>query len=194
MVLPQQAATERAWIARIRAGDADALGRVFRSYYAELCSFAYRYTRSRALAEDLVHDVFAQIWAERERWQVRDNLKAYLYGAVRNRAISSLRRQIVERRWEERAHAAHDAAPTHSVNGAEGELIRQDLARLIEDVVAGLPERCRVAVTLRWQRGMSYAEIAETMGIAVKTVEVYIVRACRELRARYSALDRHRPS
>src|SRR5438094_309332 len=109
MALPQQAATERAWIARIRAGDADALATVFRSYYTELCAFGYRYVRSRALAEDLVHDVFAQIWAEHEQWQIRDHLKAYLYGAVRNRAISALRRQLVARQWEERAHTVHQA-------------------------------------------------------------------------------------
>src|SRR5436190_13134698 len=111
MTAPRQSPADRTWIARIRAGDPDALDAVFRSYYAELCAFAYRYTRARAQAEDLVHDVFAQIWAEREHWQVRESLKAYLYAAVRNRAVSALRREIVERRWEDRLHATQHAAP-----------------------------------------------------------------------------------
>ena len=184
MTLPRQSAPDRAWIARIRAGDADALDAVFRSYYAELCSFAYRYVRSRAHAEDLVHDVFAQIWAEREQWQVRESLKAYLYAAVRNRAVSAVRREIVERRWEDRVHAAQQSAPAHATNPAQAELERDDLARVVQEVLAQLPERCRMAVTLRWQRQLSYAEIAETMGISINTVEVYVTRACREVRER----------
>lgn len=194
MSLSRPASNDRVWIARIRAGDADALDTVFRSYYAELCAFGYRYVRSRALAEDVVHDVFAAIWAERETWQVRDHLKAYLYTAVRNRAISALRRRIVERRWEDTVKAVHHDTPIQAVNTAEGELDLQDLERLVAAVIEALPERCRMAVTLRWQRRMSYAEIAETMGIAVHTVEVYITRASRELRARYAACQSDRPS
>jgi RNA polymerase sigma-70 factor (ECF subfamily) len=194
MSLPRQTAPDRTWVARIRAGDADALDSVFRSYYSELCAFAYRYVRSRAQAEDLVHDVFAKLWAEREHWQVRDSLKAYLYGAVRNRAISTLRRQMVERRWEDRVHACHRAAPAHVENPAQAELEREDLARVVQEVLAELPERCQMAVTLRWQRQLSYGEIAETMGISVNTVEVHITRACRAVRERYAALQSKQPS
>ena len=185
MATPRTASNDRVWIARIRAGDADALDAVFRSYYAELCAFAYRYVRSRAGAEDVVHDVFAAIWAEREGWRVRDQLKAYLYAAVRNRAVSTLRRQIVERRWEDTVQTTRRTVPL-ALNAAEGELELQDLECLVADVLAALPARCRMAVTLRWQRRMSYAEIAETMGIAVHTVEVYVTRALRELRTRYA--------
>ncbi len=194
MTLPRQLAMDRTWISRIRAGDPAALDSVFRSYYAELCAFGYRYVRSRALAEDLVHDVFAQIWAERERWQVRDNLKGYLYAAVRNRAISSLRHEALERRWQDRVQAIHRSSVAVASNAGEGELERQDLARVVDAVLAGLPERCRMAVVLRWQRQLSYAEIGEVMGIAVKTVEVYITRACREVRAQYELLQSGRSS
>ena len=194
MSLSRHPATDRGWIVRIRAGDADALDSVFRSYYAELCAFGYRYLRSRAGVEDIVHDVFAQIWAERERCQVRDNLRAYLYGAVRNRAIATLRRQIVERRWEDRVQAGHASAPLHATNAAEGELERQDLVRVVQEVLDRLPARCRMAVTLRWQRQLSYAEIAQTMGISVNTVEVHITRACRAVRERYAALRSEHPA
>lgn len=180
---------DRTWVARIRAGDGEALDHVFRTYYVELCSFADRFVRSRSRAEDLVHDVFAGIWAERHDWQVRDSLKAYLYAAVRNRAISALRRQIVERHWEQQVNAAHRAAPSHAVNPALLHLERDDLARMVDEVLADLPERCRLAVTLRWQRHLSYAEIAEAMEVSINTVEVYVTRACRALRERYAASD-----
>lgn len=194
MSVPRQTPQDRIWIGQIRSGDAAALDSVFRSFYAELCAFGYRYVRSRALAEDLVHDVFAHIWFERDRWQVRDSLKAYLYGAVRNRAISAIRRQVVEKRWEARVHATQQLTSAHAENQGPGELEREDLARVVCEVLAGLPERCRMAVTLRWQRQLSYAEIAEVMGISVNTVEVHITRACRAVRERYPPLQPDRPS
>jgi RNA polymerase sigma-70 factor, ECF subfamily len=65
---------------------------------------------------------------------------------------------------------------------------------VVQQVLDSLPERCRMAVTLRWQRQLSYAEIAQTMGISVNTVEVHITRACRALRERCAALRSEHPA
>src|SRR5256886_13474389 len=53
------AGEERDWGARIRAGDAAAFERAFRTYHPALCKFAFRYVHSRDVAQELVHDVFA---------------------------------------------------------------------------------------------------------------------------------------
>ena len=55
-----------------------------------------------------------------------------------------------------------------------------------------LPERCRLALTLRWQRQMSYAEVAEAMEISVKTVEIYVSRGLAALRENYRTFLLHR--
>src|SRR2546429_8919136 len=91
------AGEERDWGARIRAGDAAAFERAFRTYHPALCKFAFRYVHSRDVAQELVHDVFATLWEERGRLSV-DRLKSYLYAAVRNLAISHLRHELVARR------------------------------------------------------------------------------------------------
>jgi RNA polymerase sigma-70 factor, ECF subfamily len=173
-------------VARIRGGDAAAFELLFRTYHSDLRAFAVRYVDDVATAEDLVHDVFVAIWARRHDWSVQGGLRAYLFGAARNRAISHLRHQAHERRWL----AAADRGPLGdsdrcSQNEGVRNLEREERARLVTEVLAALPERCRTAVVLRWQRQLSYAEIAEVMGISIKTVEIHLTRGAKLLRARY---------
>jgi len=182
------AGEERGWAARIRAGDAAAFERAFRTYHPALCRFACRYVHSRDIAQELVHDVFATLWEERRRLSV-DRLKSYLYAAVRNLAISHLRHELVERRWRERAPA--HAAPLDE-NEGERRLETAELEAAVERVLDRVPERCRLALTLRWQRQMSYAEVAAAMGISVKTVEIYVGRGLAALRQSYETLAPHR--
>jgi len=179
-------------VARIRRGDASAFELLFRTFNAPLCAFAYRYLRSRDGAEDAVHDVLARIWAQRERLDVRGNLRTYLYTAVRNEAVSQLRRQIVERRWRDRASSEPTGAgPGNASNDAASQVERDELAAAVRRALDHLPERCRLALTLRLQRQMSYAEVADAMGISVKTVEIYIGRGIAALRESYESLRPH---
>src|SRR6059058_5465514 len=67
---PPLISEERDWAARVRAGDAAAFERAFRTYHAALCKFACRYVHSPEIAEELVHDVFARLWEERARLSV----------------------------------------------------------------------------------------------------------------------------
>jgi len=176
------------WVKRIREGDHAAFEAAFRAYYAELCAFAYRYLRSPALAEEVVHDVFARLWQIRSELQIRSSVKAYLYGAVRHRAISLLRRHTVEEAWQADTALEDYTREVHGRNAGPEQLEREQLVAAVEHVLAGLPPRCRMAVILRWQREMSYAEIAETMQISVKTVEAHLTRATKELRLHLPAL------
>ena len=180
--------SDRHWAERVRQGDHAAFEEVFRAYYPELCAFAYRYLRSPALAEEAVHDVFARIWQARSELHVRDSVKAYLYAAVRHRALSLLRRRALEQDWYASASREQIAFPAHSWNEGPGRVEREQLLAMVEGALADLPPRCRMATVLRWQREMSYAEIAETMQISVKTVEAHLLRAMKVLRAHLPAL------
>jgi RNA polymerase sigma-70 factor (ECF subfamily) len=178
----------RQWVERVRAGDHAAFEAAFRAFYPELCAFAHRYLQSPALAEDAVHDVFMQLWRTHETLQVRDNVRAYLYAAVRHRALSLLRRQVLEQTWQARAGRDQAISPVYGHNDGPEQVEREQLIETIERVLDALPPRCRAAMVLRWQREMSYAEIAETMQISVKTVEAHLARATKSLRTHLPAL------
>jgi RNA polymerase sigma-70 factor, ECF subfamily len=182
---------EREWVDRVRAGDPAAFEAMFRAFYSQLAAFAYRYMRSRDGAQEIVHDVLARIWERRGRLEVRDQLRTYLYTAVRNEALNRIRHDVVERRWRDRVLAQHREEPSSSANDAEANLAQAELAAALERTLERLPDRCRLAVTLRWRHQLSYAEVAETMGISVKTVEVYVHRGLAALRAAHETLKPH---
>jgi len=173
-------------VARVREGDERALELLFRTHYEALCDFAARYVREDALAEELVQDLFADLWARRAQWRVYGSVRGYLFSAVRNRALNLRRRQAVERDWE-REEAADDSPtlPTfqREPDRADERLEREDLRARVNAAVESLPERCRLVMHLRWREQMPHAEIAAIMGISVKGVEIQLTRGLKALRA-----------
>ncbi len=184
---------EHEWVERIRRSDASAFEALFHAFYSELAAFACRYVHSRDIAEEVVHDVLARIWERREQFELRDQLRTYLYTAVRNEALNRLRHSLVERRWRDRMLQQQRVEPAAArPDDADARLERNELAAALERVLAQVPERCRHALMLRWQQQMSYAEVAEAMGISVKAVEVYVRRGLIALRKCHATLAPHR--
>lgn len=167
-------------VARLRDGDEAAFEAVFRAYAEPLCAFAVRYVGSRDVAADLVQDVFLWIWRNRAEWTIQGSLKAYLYRAVRNRALGVVRHHRIERRWAE--ESTRDKSASGVPAPASGDETRDEQLAALERAVAALPSRRRQVFLLRWRDELSYAEIAEVMATSVKTVENQMARALRAIR------------
>ncbi len=169
---------------RIRDGDPGALEALFREHYGALCGFARRYLHDRAAAEDLVQDVFTSIWSGRSRLDVKGSLRAYLFAAVRNRALNLRKHQLVERDWE-RDEALPEVRLLHRAPQRPDDALEDDERRgRLRAAVEALPERCRLVMQLRWDDQLSHAEIAQVMGITIKGVERQLARGLRALRER----------
>ncbi|HEX6533974.1 MAG TPA: RNA polymerase sigma-70 factor [Gemmatimonadaceae bacterium] len=174
---------ERAWVARSRSGDVDAFESIFRRYYEHLCLFAERLLRSPDSARDAVQDVFVAIWRQKASCQGCDNLRVYLFTAVRNRVLKLLRHRNVVNRTRARMALEH-RSPGHGAapETPEEESDARELAAAVERIIQQLPERSREAYLLHRRDGLSYAEIAAVMDVSVRTVENHIARALRGLR------------
>jgi RNA polymerase sigma-70 factor (ECF subfamily) len=179
----QIAARDRLWVERIRTGDAPAFEAMFRAYKNDLGAFLQRFLRSREAAEEVIQDLFLRIWEQRHEWEVAVPLNIYLFRAARNRAISYLRHQRVETRFRERVSGAADGGVRPpSPSWADERARVSELEDAIERAVNELPERCREVFRLNRYHHLSYVEVAEVMGISVKTVEVQMGRALTALR------------
>ncbi len=168
---------------RLAAGDAEAFKHLFDTYFDRLYRYAYRYLQSAEESQDLVHDVFLQIWRQRRRTGLEQDLRAYLYATTRNQALNRLKHRKVEHRFLERRAAAIAAnegsgpPPT-----PEQEMDEVERAAALQRAIDTLPRRQREVLQLRWQNQLSYAEVAALLQISPKTVAVHLTRAFEHLR------------
>jgi RNA polymerase sigma-70 factor (ECF subfamily) len=150
----------------LRAGDRQTFEALFRAYHARLCGFAHSYVHNAAEAEELVQDVFLNLWRTRETLEVHTSVRAYLFRAVRNRVLNRNARAKLEQRWLEEIDASHehiaDDAPTPDLQLEESEA-----GERLRAAIAALPPGCQTVLRLRWEGQLSYAEIAETLVISV---------------------------
>lgn len=166
-------------VARARAGDRDAFELVFRHWYGRLADYALRLLDSRDAAEDAVQDVFVAVWEKRGRLPEADALAGYLFRAVRNRALNQLR----HRRTAGRLLSLHGPEPVIPPEVETG-LEDQELDAAYRAALAELSPRGREVFLLSRDQGLTYPQIAESLGISVKTVETLMGRALGALRGK----------
>jgi RNA polymerase sigma-70 factor (ECF subfamily) len=167
------------WIEKIRAGDEAAFEALFRALAPGLCALVTRYVHSRSVAEEIIQDLFFDLWSRRAQLVIEQAITSYLFTAARNRALNHVKRErrvvpwsAVPTSWPEEADAS---CPT------EAELLD---ALELQDAIEHLPARCRLIFMLNRHQEMTYGEIAKSLGLSIKTVETQMGRALRALRDR----------
>ncbi len=148
-----------------------------REHHPALCAYVYRYLRSREAAEEVVQEVLFRVWMRRNRIQQMD-LIPYVYRSLAHAAISRIR---TERAMRTRNLRLQQQAAERE--GTDGLASTAELEARARQAIDALPERTRLVFLLSRDAGLTYAAIAERLGIAPKTVENQIVRALRLLRA-----------
>jgi RNA polymerase sigma-70 factor (ECF subfamily) len=115
----------------------------------------------------------------RQQLTVEISLNAYLYGAVRNACLNQLKHQKVKE-----AYLSSSIPHTEYDNYISNKIDANDLAQLIQSCIIELPPERQKIFLLSREHGLKYKEIAEELGISVKTVEAQMGKALRFLRER----------
>jgi RNA polymerase sigma-70 factor (ECF subfamily) len=165
-------------IERIRNGDMEAFETIFKAYYQSLCLFSMRYLRRSDLAEEIVQDIFVNIWDKRSGLHLETSLKSYLYRAVHNNSLKYLQHEKVVDRHAQRIIERKEQFYNEPLNNIQVE----ELTKLLEIAYASMPQKTREIFELSRNEGLKYAEIAEKMEISVKTVEAHMGNALKILR------------
>lgn len=173
---------QRALFARLAAGDEAAFDTIFRTWYAPLVRIATYLLHDAGIAEEVVQDVLLEVWRRRETLAFEQEPRRYLMRATRNRALNHVRHEQVAARAAARdiPEEAHAATAPAMVDAKELEVA-------IAQAIGTLPERCRAVFELSRRHNMSYAQIAEALDIAPKTVENQMGKALRMLRVALAA-------
>lgn len=163
----------------MRTHPEECLQELYDNYYQYLVGSVYRMVPDQSTAEDLVQEVFFEIWKKRDRLEFKTSVGAYLRRAVTNRALNYIRAQKMDFEGEDAALQLK-SKELSSVKHLE----MVDLQTLIDNSIEELPEKCRVVFSMSRFEDMKYAEIADKLQISIKTVENHISKALRLLKER----------
>jgi RNA polymerase sigma-70 factor, ECF subfamily len=179
-------AEDEALLARLRESDGAALEVIFRRTSPDLIACARAHLGSADAAADVVQEVFVALWQARERLVIRESFRHYLMRAVRNRMFNATRND----RARERAVARAGREPQGETATTLDRVVEAEYVAAVAAAVADLPPRPREIFALSRQRGLTYAQISQLLGLSRKTVETHMARALRDVRSRLRHLVR----
>jgi len=174
MQLPR---SEKEMIRLIAKGDEHVFEELFRSWYARLSLFAFRFLSDRQEAENIVQMVFIRYWEKRKELKI-ESLNSYLTTAVRNSCLNELKRRPHFYSVEDQFNLPEEE------NSAEEDELLGEVLKAVEE----MPPRCREIFKMSRFDGFKYKEIAGKLGISQKTVEAQMGKALKTLREMFNPM------
>jgi RNA polymerase sigma-70 factor (ECF subfamily) len=153
--------------------------RFFKQHYQRLCSYAYSYMKDDETSEDIVQDIFIRVWEQRQDLIGSEQLKFYLFAATSNNCLSRLQKNKKNPHVE---LTDEDSPDEISIQLEPGDKKLEPKA-LIAKAMEQLPAKCKEVFLLSRLSNQSYQQIADNLGISVKTVENHMGKALKILRA-----------
>ncbi len=175
------AEADRATVQRMARSDHDALAELYDRHSRLLYSLALRIVRVRADAEDVLQEVFAQVWRQAARYDTnRGTVIGWLVTLTRSRALDRLRRGRTRPQTtddEQRAREVPDMSP-----GIDLALVSAEQAAAVRAALDALPENQRVPLELAYYEGLSQSEIATQLDVPLGTIKTRMRQALLRLR------------
>jgi RNA polymerase sigma-70 factor (ECF subfamily) len=172
---------EKELLGKMRNGDKLAFEIIYHRYKGLLYVHVAKHLKDQEEAQDIIHDIFLNLWQNRGVLRIEGNLTAYLYQSVRNRVINH---QLKSQRANDYVNSfmgflAHSRVDTDH-------LVREKMLReRIETEIAALPEKMRIVFEMSRKEGLSHKEIAERLKLSEQSVRSHVKGALKILRLRF---------
>lgn len=157
--------------------------KIFKTYFAPVKNFVRKLVKSEDDAEDIAQDVFTQLWAKPDVWHDNPEIDRYIYRMARYQALDCIKIQV------NRFERGLVDAPLHEVEKVSSELsavdpiICDEAELLLRMALDRMPEKRRKIFSMSRFEGLSHKEIAERLGLSVRTVESHIYSALSALKS-----------
>jgi RNA polymerase sigma-70 factor (ECF subfamily) len=162
---------------QIRKGNLKEFEKLFKLYYPLLCHYAAKFVKDSDQAEEIVQNLFCQIWEDRNKLIIHTSFKAYLYKATYLNSLQYLRKKGVRNQYEE-----HIKKTKLHNSSFDESLEEKEIQSIIQNTLNNLPERCSKIFKMSRFEGLKYHEIAEKLSISIKTVEANMGKALKVFR------------
>ncbi len=171
-----QAISDEALIGRIARGDRVAMQILFARHHIRVYRFVLRIVRDESAAEDIVNDVFLDVWRSADKYEGRSSASTWILSIGRFKAISTIRRRAPEFLDEQTANAIKDDA-----DDPESALQKKDKGEILRRCLDQLSVDQRQVIDLVYYHEKSVSEVAEVVGIPEPTVKTRMFYARRRL-------------
>ena len=171
-------------IEALNGGSQVAYTAIYARYHSSLYLFAYNRLGNREEAKDIIHELFLSLWEKRSTLTLTQNLRVYLYTAVRNRILDLIKHQKVAARYIESFQEFVEA--NHPAPDEQLEL--SQLHEQIELAIQSLPEKMRLVFEMSRKVNFSRKEIAQELGLSEQTVKSHIHHAIKILKMKLGTL------
>ena len=160
--------------------DEAAFEQVFKTHFKRLHAYAFTILRDEVQAEEMVQQVFFKLWERNENLSLTGSVSSYLYRAVHNESLNYIKHQKV--RSNHQLNVAYSMK--NEVEHPAKKIMAGELEKKIHSALNELPEQCRTIFQMSRFDELKYREIADKLGISVKTVESQMGKALRLLRVK----------
>jgi RNA polymerase sigma-70 factor (ECF subfamily) len=161
----------------VSKGDTLAFRRFYDQFFHHVWSYARYFAKSKVVCEEIVSDVFTNVWVNKEKLPEIENMEAYLFIVTRNKAFNSYDKE--ERQPKITDNLSSDLG-IDKINPEEI-LITKELEVAIQNSIDQLPERCRIVFQMSRDGKMTHQRIAEILSISENTVHAHMVTALKKL-------------
>jgi RNA polymerase sigma-70 factor (ECF subfamily) len=171
-----QSTPDEVLIGRIANGDRGAMQVLYARYHVRVFRFVVRLVRDEATAEDVISEVFLDVWRQADRFEGRSAVSTWMLAIARFKALSALRRRPDQELDEETASAIEDPS-----DDPEAALEKKDKSAMIRKCLTGLSAEHREVIDLVYYHEKSVEEVAEIVGIPENTVKTRMFYARKRL-------------
>lgn len=163
---------------KIAENDQSAYRQLFIMYYDKLLRFVMVFARNKELSEEIVSDVFINIWRRRTKIDDIENLKLYLYISAKNITFNYLTKLHREKFTNLDMVKVEPEAPFASPSDA---MITREMNMKLKEAISELPPRCKLIFKLIKEDGLSYKQAAKLLNLSVSTVENQLAIAIKKI-------------
>ena len=166
---------------QVAVGDTRAFRQIFDALFSNLTKFSFSFVHSKEAATEIVDELFVQLWVKRDDIMKINDLRVYLYTATKNASlnyISKKAKQIELEPYENLQVQMTDVVSPEQI------MITKEILQKIKEAIDSLPPRCKLIFKFVREDGLSYSEVAEILGLSIKTIDSQMVIAVARIRAK----------
>ena len=181
---PSENDLDVALMLRVAGGEEAAFEQLIERHQGAIIGTVSKMLGNGSDAEDIAQQVFIRLWKSAPRYKPKAKFTTFLYTITRNLVFNESRRKSRKKEYsmEEREDDFHLQTADHQNASPDQGMLQQELRQAVDQAIADLPEKQRLAVILRRYEGMPYDEIAKILGLSVSAIKSQLFRARNTLR------------